>query len=234
MSFISAVFDPLNPPVGSTTTFVAGYPTGVFQMLVHNETNQNLILTWGSNSVYAKAWEVGYFCVQSNAKVIGWSIQSAVTGVNAPISQITIEVYGPSEQIVGTYPVAINRVTTNANSLGTQANLKKASWADVNNTATTLIPKQAGLTGYLKQITIIVPAVAAKVLSEASIQNLAMDGGDGSNLFYFNLQAAVQAAFVYQEHFEQPLQGSGPDTDIILSVGVLVAFISCSITYFYQ
>ncbi len=117
MSFISAVFDPASPPAGSTATFVAGYPTGVFQMLVHNESNQNLKLSWGSNSVYAKAWEVSYFCVQSNQSVINWSIQSTLTGGAGPISQVLVEVYGPNEQIVGTYPVAINRNIAIGNSL---------------------------------------------------------------------------------------------------------------------
>ncbi len=106
MARFVTTFDPYNPAKADATSFNTG-TTGVFQMVVWNESNANLTLVWGQHIEYAPAWTATLFCVQTNTANIDWAIYSNLTSPAGQISQVGISTYGAHEFVPGTYPASL-------------------------------------------------------------------------------------------------------------------------------
>lgn len=114
---IAAQFDPSAAPSG---TFQASFPNGSGRMVIFNESNYNLTLTWNGAQTYCPAWKARLYCVQTPNATIQWSQQSSLPAIGgAPINQVTVEVYTESEALPETYPVPIIRQTNIGNAVST-------------------------------------------------------------------------------------------------------------------
>jgi hypothetical protein len=106
-----------NPSTETSDTFNAGFAGGTGKIVVYNESNINLQLSWGSFSTYCPAWTAMLYCISTNNVNITWQAQSQLVSNGAPISQVIVEAYGPTEAIVGTFPAPLVRQTNIGNSV---------------------------------------------------------------------------------------------------------------------
>lgn len=104
--FIAETFDPSSALSG---TFNTRLPiNGRFVML--NESNIGITLTFSDASqAYCPAWTGCVFQLPTATPNVSWQQKNVLVSASAPISECAIISYLPSEQIVGTYPVALNR-----------------------------------------------------------------------------------------------------------------------------
>lgn len=111
---IVATFD---PSAVTSDTFNAGFPNGVGRIVVYNESNINLQLSWGSFSTYCPAWTAMLYCISTSNVNINWQQQSTLVSTGAPISQVIVEAFDNNEVIVGTFPAALVRQTNIGNTV---------------------------------------------------------------------------------------------------------------------
>ncbi len=104
-----------NPTTETSDTFNAGFSNGTGRIVVYNESNTNLLLSWGSFSTYCPAWTAMLYCISANTVNINWQIQSTLISNGAPISQVVVEAYDQGEAIVGTFPAPLVRQTNIGN-----------------------------------------------------------------------------------------------------------------------
>ena len=110
-----------NPLTETSDTFNAGFSSGTGKLVIYNESNVNLALTWGSFSTYCPAWTAMLYCITSNTVNINWQIQSQLSSNNAPISQVIVEAYENAEPVLGTYPAPLMRNTNIGNAINVGA-----------------------------------------------------------------------------------------------------------------
>src|SRR5579859_6065667 len=124
--------------------------------LFYNESPYNLNLDFynGSQKIL-HAWEARYFILDGDTKQIGWSIGSQLAVVGTPISLVMGELYSPSEQLEGTYPLALIR-QTNVGNQGT-----------VTATAATSIQNDSNAAG----TSVLEATVTGQITSNVSITN---------------------------------------------------------------
>lgn len=109
-----------NPAASLSGTFNANFPQGAGKMLLINESQVNVSITWDSNKSYVPAGDRRFYCIHSSTTVVSWSQQSVLPGSNSNTpSQIVVETYAPGEQIVETYPAPLVRSTTVGNTVTT-------------------------------------------------------------------------------------------------------------------
>lgn len=140
---IVATFD---PSLTTSDTFNAGFPNGVGRIVVYNESNVNLQLSWGSFSTYCPAWTAMLYCISTSNVNINWQQQSTLVSTGAPISQVIVEAFDNNETIVGTFPAALVRQTNIGNTVSTAMG-GSTSLQNDGNTQTTIIeatPSGAG------------------------------------------------------------------------------------------
>jgi len=104
-------FDPTSAQSG---TFNAQFPNGTGRLVMYNESNINVIISWGGYSTYLPAWTAMLYCIQTSNVNINWQQQSQLKIINTPISQVVVEAYENSEAIPGTFPAPIVRQTAPA------------------------------------------------------------------------------------------------------------------------
>src|SRR5438105_4444506 len=107
-------FNPASPTSG---TFNVVFPGNKGKMLVYNESNINLQLTFSNNyTTYVPAWTAMLYCLNGlPSPVVSWKQYSQLTSSGAPISQIIVETFEPNEPVPGTYPAALVRQTNIGN-----------------------------------------------------------------------------------------------------------------------
>ncbi len=134
---IAAIFDPTTE---TETTFNTGFSNGTGRMVIYNESNQNLLLSWGSFKTYCPCWTAMLYCLSASTVKIDWVIQSTlVTSTVPPISQVIVEAYGPGEAITGTFPAALVRQTNIGNAVQTSVSTTQAIDNENNATGTSII-----------------------------------------------------------------------------------------------
>lgn len=109
------IVDTFDPNTSTNSTFNAGFSNGVGKIVVYNESNANLKLSWGSFSTYCPAWTAMLYCISTNNVNISWEVQSSLISNGAPISQVIIEAYNNDEPILGTFPAPLVRQTNVGN-----------------------------------------------------------------------------------------------------------------------
>lgn len=109
------IVDTFDPNTSTSSTFNAGFSNGVGKIVVYNESNANLQLSWGSFSTYCPAWTAMLYCISTNNVNISWEVQSSLISNGAPISQVIVEAYNNDEQILGTFPAPLVRQTNIGN-----------------------------------------------------------------------------------------------------------------------
>lgn len=200
MNIITA-FD---PSAATTGEFNMVFPGGRGKMLVFNESNINLQLTFANGyTSYVPAWTANLYCLNGlSSPLVVWTQYSTLTSSGAPISQVVIEGFDPNEPVPGTYPAALVRQTNIGNSVTTNVGSTTSLKNDGNLPGTSIIeatPSDAGtstwsadnsgnllikgdnagvLTTLLQLIAGASPAVklaAAAVLTEA-LGNMKVDG----------------------------------------------------------
>ena len=109
-------FDPSSATSG---TFNMVFPGNQGKMLVYNESNISLKLTFSNSyTTYVPAWTAMLYCINGlPSPVVTWSQYSVLTSGGAPISQVVIEGFDPNESVPGTYPAALVRQANIGNSL---------------------------------------------------------------------------------------------------------------------
>lgn len=113
------IVDTFDPSLVTSDTFNAGFPNGVGRIVVYNESNVNLKLSWGSFSTYCPAWTAMLYCISTSNININWQQQSTLVSTGAPISQVIVEAFDNNETIVGTFPAALVRQTNIGNTVST-------------------------------------------------------------------------------------------------------------------
>src|SRR5258706_7631304 len=116
---IVASFDPANPATAFKTSFNTGFTNGTGKLVVHNESNNNIQLSWGSFTTYCPAWMSMVYCVSDSSSSINWSILSTLSNNTSPISLVVVEAYAQNEAIIGTYPAPLVRQTNIGNTVST-------------------------------------------------------------------------------------------------------------------
>lgn len=106
-----------DPSTETNDTFNAGFANGSGRIVVFNESNVNLKLSWGSNTAYCPAWTAMMYCIATNNVNINWVIQSQLVSNQAPISQVVVEAYDNSEPLLGTFPAPLVRQTNMGNAI---------------------------------------------------------------------------------------------------------------------
>ena len=113
--FVVATFD---PSASTSGTFNAQFQGGVGKILVINESQVNLLLTFGNGQqAYSPAGDRRLFCVATPSATVLWSQQSLLGGPSPSVSQVIVEAYAPTEKIIETYPSPLVRQTNIGNSL---------------------------------------------------------------------------------------------------------------------
>lgn len=193
-----------DPSSALTGTFNVVFPGNRGKMLVYNESNVNLMLTFSSSdTTYVPAWTAMIYCLNNlTSPLVTWSVFSQLTSSGAPISQVVIETFDANEPVPGTYPAPLVRQTNIGNAVSTVAtgssfllnngsppltniitatpsDAGSATWNADNSGNLTVKSDNAGtLTTLLQLIAGASPAVklaAASVLTEA-LGNLKADG----------------------------------------------------------
>lgn len=114
------ISDSFDPTARTTNTFNAGFSGGSGRIIVYNESNCNLQISWGSSSEYCPCWTAMPYCVNNNNPNLNWSVQSRlVTTATPPISQVVIVAYDANEPIIGTFPASLIRQTNIGNTVST-------------------------------------------------------------------------------------------------------------------
>ncbi len=92
-------------------------------MLVYNESNVNVQLTFSNNyTTYVPAWTAMLYCLHDlPSPLVTWSVYSQLTSSGAPISQVVIETFEVNEPVPGTYPAPLVRQTNIGNAVQTVA-----------------------------------------------------------------------------------------------------------------
>ena len=115
------IVETFNPATSTSNTFNAGFSGGTGKLVIYNESNINLQLSWGSFSTYCPAWTAMLYCITTNSVNITWTAQSQLSSNNAPISQVIVEAYDTNEPVLGTYPQALMRQTNIGNAINVGA-----------------------------------------------------------------------------------------------------------------
>lgn len=106
------------------------------KLLLYNETPYNLDLDFlNGNQSILHAWEARYWTLDGDTKQINWVIDSSLSVTSPPISLVMGELYGPTEKIEGTYPVALIRqigdIAVSNNPASSLVNVSSASGTSV-------------------------------------------------------------------------------------------------------
>ncbi len=112
-----------NPSSASSGTFNVAFPGNRGKMLVYNESNVNVQLTFSNNyTTYVPAWTAMLYCLSDlPTPLVTWSVYSTLTSSGAPISQVVIETFDHNEAVPGTYPAPLVRQTNIGNTINTVA-----------------------------------------------------------------------------------------------------------------
>ncbi len=139
---IVANFDPATE---TSTTFNAGFSNGQGRIIIYNESNYNLSISWDAFSTYCPAWTAMLYCVSSSNVNLNWIIQSTLTtSATPPISQVLVEALDNGETVQGTFPAPLVRQTnignavstsvTATNSISNTGNAPVSNWLSVTPT----------------------------------------------------------------------------------------------------
>jgi fibronectin-binding autotransporter adhesin len=132
---IVATFD---PSAKTNDTFNAVMPNGTGRMVIYNESNVNLVLTFQNGYTgYVPAWTIMLFCISAGSTQIAWRQLSVLNTANNPISAVIVEVYEMSEKILGTFPAALLRSANIGNTVtfvtGSAATIQNNGSAPLTN-----------------------------------------------------------------------------------------------------
>lgn len=109
-------FDPSATPTGGKIPLNASDPGA--KILFYNESDNNIVLDFlNGNKDTLHAWEARWWLLDGNTDEIDWTIDSTLTGSGQPISKMMGTLYGPNEELPGTYPVQLIRQTNVGNPL---------------------------------------------------------------------------------------------------------------------
>lgn len=134
------IVDTFDPTTSTSSSFNAAFANGTGRIVVYNESNNNLLLSWGSFSTYCPAWTAMLYCISSSTVNINWQIQSALaTAAVPPISQVIVEAYDAGEAITGTFPAPLMRQTNVGNVINTVGGTASAVQNDGNITGASVI-----------------------------------------------------------------------------------------------
>lgn len=147
---IVKTFDPTATPTGGT--FNAGFTSGNRRIVVYNESNMNISLTWDSFTTYCPAWTAMLYCITTSNGNINWAPISTLNMQNAPVSQVAVELYANSEIITGTFPASLVRTTQTGNSVEVQSALATGQVDVTGGVTFNVASGKAGQTGYIKKV----------------------------------------------------------------------------------
>lgn len=128
-------------PNGNGVILVGAADAGS-KVLFYNESPYNLQIDFLNGSLdVLHAWEARWWILDGDTKQVAWLILSSLTATTAPISVVMGTLYGPNEQVPGTYPVSLfrqtnigNSVQTNVNSISNTTNAPGSNWLNVQPT----------------------------------------------------------------------------------------------------
>jgi hypothetical protein len=138
---IVAQFD---PSTETSQIFNAGFANGHGRIVVYNESNVNLQLSWGSFTTYCPAWTAMLYCISHNNANITWSSVATLNSASPPVSLVIVEAYEDSEAIVGTYPAALVRQTNVGNPVSVNGGSVTAVTNDGNAAGTQFVEATVG------------------------------------------------------------------------------------------
>lgn len=138
-----------DPSASTTGTFNLVLPGNRGKVLVYNESNINLTLTFSNqDTTYIPAWMAMVYCVHDlPSPVVTWTQLQQLAAASSPISQVVIETYDPGEALAGVYPAALVRQTNIGNAVNTVSGTSASIQNDGNTGGTTIIestPSGAG------------------------------------------------------------------------------------------
>lgn len=112
---VVATFDPTS---ATSDDFNTNFSKNQGRIVVWNESPVNLYLSWGSNNkAYVGAWTARLFRIVASSVLVTWTQQSVLNTSGSPASQVVVEAYQDSEQILGTFPASLVRQTNVGNSI---------------------------------------------------------------------------------------------------------------------
>jgi len=106
---------------GGIGTFNVGAANDGSKILFYNESPLNFDLDFlNGSSDTLHAWEANYWTLDADTKAIQWQIDpDSLNVTDPPISIVFMTLYGPTEKITGTYPMALIRQANVGNALNT-------------------------------------------------------------------------------------------------------------------
>jgi hypothetical protein len=112
-----------DPNAKTTDTFNLELPGPRGKMLVFNESNWSLQLTFSNNATtYVPAWTAMLYPISNlSTSIVTWKQLTQLASSGSPISQVIIETYDQNETVPGTYPAALVRQTNIGNSVTTSS-----------------------------------------------------------------------------------------------------------------
>lgn len=113
-------FNPSATPAGGKIALNASDPGT--KILFYNESDNNINLDFlNGNRDMLHAWEARWWTLDGNQDEIDWTIDSTLTGNGGPppISKMTGTLYGPNEELPGTYPISLIRQISIGNTVST-------------------------------------------------------------------------------------------------------------------
>ena len=110
-----------NPATLMSDTFSVPSSPGA-KLLIYNESNISLQLSFpNGDTAYLPAWVGMLFHAFTGSMTISWLQYAVLNSQQAPVQQVTVELFACGEQIPGVYPVAMHRQTNVGNAIITGA-----------------------------------------------------------------------------------------------------------------
>jgi len=116
-------------------TFNVGAADAGAKILMYNESPLNIDLDfYNGYTDTLHAWEANYWTLDGDTPQLGWQIDPDSPVVTTPpINAVFLTLYGPTERLQGTYPMALVRQANVGNTTGVQSNNVGSTLSNTGN-----------------------------------------------------------------------------------------------------
>lgn len=199
---------------GKTTPVLL--PTdGVAAVVISNDSAFSVVATLegAGSSINIPAGVADMMPVQNRSftgnLLLGASAQLTIQ--NSPSNYVEINIFGIGEQIPNVYPISLNRLSNQGNSIDVQMQLQIGSTANMNNNAMSIPgqPIAPNQTCYLKSFDLLGSSATAKTKGAFTVGGLSLNVDPAALGLTYEIEVYTGGPLLHVERsFETPLQGA--------------------------